>query len=173
MADLIPQGTYTARAVPESAQWGVSAQGNEQIAIRFKISDGDYAGREVLWIANFAPGKATEITLEGLEVAGVNVDAEEPAALEGLGSTDVSIVVEWRDREDGTAVAFVRYLNRPNRPVFKSELSESGIASLSARLKATRAAQKSQTPATRGRAPAPPKTDENGVPLGPDGRPIF
>lgn len=174
MANLIPAGTYPARALPDSARWGVSSNGNEQIAIRFQISDGDHAGSSVLWIGNFAPGKGTEITLETLETAGVNLDAAEPAALEGLGSVDVSIVVEWRDREDGTPAAFVRYVNRPNRPVFKTELSDTGIASLSQRIKATRAASKAAGPAPkRGTAAPAPATDEHGVPLGPDGRPIF
>lgn len=172
MADLIPQGTYSARAVPESAQWGVSSNGNEQIAIRFKITEGDHAGSSVLWIGNFAAGKGTEITLETLETAGVNLDAADPASLEGLGSVDVSIVVEWRDREDGSAVAAVRYVNRANRPVFKSQLNEEGLSALSARIKATRAANKSSG-LPRGKATLAPKTDEHGVPLGPDGRPIF
>lgn len=172
MADLIPQGTYSARAVPESAQWGVSSAGNEQIAIRFKITEGEHAGSSVLWIGNFAAGKGTEITLETLETAGVNLDAADPASLEGLGSADVSIVVEWRDREDGTPIAAVRYVNRPNRPVFRSQLNEEGLAALSARIKATRAANQSSS-SPRGKAAPAPKTDEHGVPLGPDGRPIF
>lgn len=172
MADLIPQGTYTARAVPESAQWGVSSNGNEQIAIRFKITEGDHTGSSVLWIGNFAKGKASEITEEALQTAGANLDTDDPTALEGLGSVDVSIVVEWRDREDGSTVAAVKYVNRASRPVFRSQLNEDGLSALSARIKASRAAAKSSSP-SRGKSAPAPKTDEHGVPLGPDGRPIF
>lgn len=170
--DLQP-GTYVARAVPESVSFGVSSNNHEQISIKFKIVEGDAIGTLVTWIGNFASGKATEITLETLATAGVNLDTENPLALEGLGSCDVSIVVEYRDRENGRVIPFVRYVNRASRSVFKKELDLAGVASLSDRIKATRAASKV---ARKGTTPAPAPaqaTDEHGVPLGPDGRPIF
>ena len=169
MANLIPQGTYPARALPESAEWGVSGNGNEQIAIRFGILDGEHAGSSVLWIGNFAAGKGTEITLETLETAGA--DLSTGAALTGLGSVDVSIVVEHREREDGALLAFVRYVNRKSRPVFRAALSEHGISALDQRIKAAASAKANGTPACGTAKPA--ATDDTGVPLGPDGKPIF
>jgi len=169
VANLIPQGTYPARALPESAEWGVSANGNEQIAIRFGILDGEHAGSSVLWIGNFAAGKGTEITLETLETAGA--DLSSGAALTGLGSVDVSIVVEHRERqEDGALLAFVRYVNRKSRPVFRAALNEHGISALDARIKAAASAKAADS--ARGTA-KPAATDDTGVPLGPDGKPIF
>ena len=120
-------GTRLARAIgPQGVQFGMSSNNNLQIAITFQITgaDDEFKGQEITWPGTFAPGKASEIALETMEVCGWTGD--DVMDLTGIDSNEVELVIieEWN--QAGTKqydkVAFV---NRPgaNRFAFQKPVS--------------------------------------------------
>src|SRR6185369_3894622 len=101
-SNLLPEGTYRARAEIDGVCWGKSAANNEQLAVPFRIRDeGPGLGRTIMWIRAFTnDAKQAEITAKGLEAAGW--DGNSLRTLDGLGSCDVDLVIVHRTYQDKT-----------------------------------------------------------------------
>lgn len=121
---MLPAGFYRAKALPATAQWGVSPnKGTDFIRLMFQVSDGEHSGATVTWDGYFAEGSAQRV-IDSLRHAGCTFPGNDVTNLEGLGSTDVSIDVEHESYEkDGQTKTFARvaWVNSMNRGI-KPEL---------------------------------------------------
>ena len=157
---MISPGTYRARCTgPTDAQWGVSQNGNLQLALVFDLLDEAVAGQRITWIGTFAVGKATDFTLQALENCGWQ-GSDPTADLTGIDSQDVELVVDTEAGQDGVMRARVRWVNRPGsgRIKFKQPVGPSELGAFSQEIRgavaARRAGNRSAAPA-RPRGPAP------------------
>jgi hypothetical protein len=104
-------GKYRAKAT-QDVQFGVSANGNLQIAVCFELLSGEHAGRTISWVGTFGDGKSTEITIKALESCGwKGIDPTED--LTGITDNEVELVVENETGNDGKIYSKVRWVNRP------------------------------------------------------------
>lgn len=174
MSNITAEGTYNARAVNGTIQWGKSAKGIGQIGLTFEItSEGAFKGRRLPWYGSFAEGDATRITLDALEAAGADLEdlAVNEASVSGLGDTEVSIGVKHRalqtyvdgvltdkiDEETGEVVVVptIAYVNKSGGASFKNKLNENDAAGLNQSIAALVGARKGKQP------------------IGTDGKPLF
>lgn len=122
---MIQAGKYRARATSiEDVSFGVSKQGNLQIAVVFDLLDEHVAGQTISWVGTFADGKATDIAIKALEACGWQ--GEDPTeSLDGITDNEVVLVVENETGEDGKVYAKVSWVNRPGagRVKFKQPIS--------------------------------------------------
>ena len=95
MSDTIPNGTYSGRVV--AAAFKKSGQkGTEYIEFRCEITEeGDYCGVRLECAQWFNSPENCERGLKALIVAGW--DGQDPMTLDGIGSTDVELVVELEE----------------------------------------------------------------------------
>jgi len=161
-------GTRLARATgPEGVQFGMSSTSNLQIAITFKFTnpEDEYFGHVITWMGSFAPGKASEITLEAMENCGWSGD--DVMNMTGIDSNEVELVIiEEYNEEKGRAFDKVKFVNRAgaNRFAFQRPVEGSALASqaktLNQSIRAIRASQgrKPSAPQNRQQPPrqAPP-----------------
>lgn len=157
---MIPEGTFRARADRQYAQFGQSANRNQQIAVPFTIkADGPHCGQTITFVGSFVPGQATDITCEALEAAGWN--GESLKTLDGLGDVDCDIVIVHETYE-GKKRARIRFVNRVGGGFkFKQELAVQDLDSLADRVRRQR------SPGSASAASPPPAAGEwNG--FGPD-----
>jgi hypothetical protein len=173
--NITAEGTYNARAINGTVNWGKSAKGIGQVGLTFEItSEGPYKGRRLPWYGSFAEGDAVRITLEALEGAGANLEAiiaNEPT-IEGLGDSECSITVKHKplqtyvdgvlvdklDEESGEVIIVpsVAFVNKLGGAAFKTKLDEKDASSLTNSIGALVAARKGGK-----------------VPVGADGKPLF
>jgi hypothetical protein len=102
----ITPSTYT--AVARSWELGLSKNKTEQIAVRFEILDGEFAGHFITWFGYFSDA-ARDRTMEALRTCGWNGD--DILALTGMGSCKVSLVIE-DEHYQGKTHSKVRWVNR-------------------------------------------------------------
>lgn len=154
----IAQGRYRARAVQGGL--GMTSKGNPQVAVEFELLDEDWAGERITWFGGFNDESKTgkgktqlDFTLAALRAAGWTGD--DLSNLEGLGSTEVSIVVKHEEYE-GKMQARVQWVNAPGGLALKSPMSPEAASAFAARMKGRvmRAAPPPSRPATSS-APAP------------------
>jgi hypothetical protein len=104
MSDLIENGRYRARAI--DAVLGVADTGTKQVAVLFDLLD--HPGHAIAWYGYFTE-KTEERTIESLIHAGWTGD--NLASLDGLGSTEVQLVVEHEQNQKGEVIARVKWVN--------------------------------------------------------------
>lgn len=104
---MIQPGKYTAVAVAEDVQWGKTKTDKVQVAIPFRIEEGQHAGHTITWFGFFTE-KARERTLESLRFCGWKGND-----LANLGPLDqqVEIVVD-EEEYDGKVRTKVQWVNR-------------------------------------------------------------
>jgi hypothetical protein len=111
---LIPDQT-TVRAKALTADLGYTSNDREQVAVQFKIIDGEYAGRTLTWYGYFGDetkGKKTptEITIAALRACGWIGD--DITNLEGIDREEVELVIVV-DTYQGKTSNKVRWVNKP------------------------------------------------------------
>jgi hypothetical protein len=118
MSNLLPPGTYLARAVQQEvdgtfvfAQFSESSNGNEQAQIQFEIAEGEHAGRKLLWWGSFSDN-AFEITMKALRVMGFKGTNLLELPTQSI-EQEVNLVV-IHDDYGGTTKAKVQWVNSPN-----------------------------------------------------------
>lgn len=107
-------GTHLARAcAPEAVKFGMSSNNNLQIAITFHFTNPDdtYFGQSIAWISSFAPGKASEITLEAMENCGWS--GEDVMDMTDIDKNEVELVIieEW-NQDQTKKFEKVAFVNR-------------------------------------------------------------
>lgn len=171
---MTAEGTYGARAVNGTVNWGKSANGVAQIGLSFEItSEGPYKGRRLPWYGSFAQGDASRIAIEALEAAGANLDeiVAGESSIPGLGGNECSIVVKHKtlktyvdgllvdklDEDTGEPIVAptVAFVNRGGA-TFKTKLDADEASNLTSAIGALVAARKGGK-----------------VPVGQDGKPLF
>lgn len=111
---IVPKGTYRAKAT--RGEYGVSPnKGTDFIAVAFQIvEEGEQKGQSVGY-RGFFTELTTERTIELLRFAGCTFPGNDITNLEGLGTTEVSIVVEHEtykdDKGEEKTVAKIAWVN--------------------------------------------------------------
>lgn len=153
--NILPAGHYRARADAATLQFGRSANGNEQVALTFDITDRKAEGQRITWIGTFAEGKATEIAVAGLMAAGWT--GENLTAGDGLGAVECSLKVSHKQNEQtGKVFANVDFVNPAGGGfAFKTKLDQGGVMALESKLGGAVMAAREKLGAPRQQGPAP------------------
>lgn len=173
--NITAEGTYNAKAINGTVNWGKSNAGIGQIGMTFEItSEGPYKGRRLPWYGSFAAGDAVRITLDALESAGADLEAlvANEQSIKGLGDIECSITVKHKplqtyvdgvlvdkldeDTGEPIIVPSVAFVNKLGGAAFKNKLDADGASSLTNSISALVAARKGGK-----------------VPTGADGKPLF
>jgi hypothetical protein len=119
---IVAEGYHRARAVkPVGNPWGKSKEkGTDFVRINFKILDGEFAGRIVVWDGYFTDN-TTDRSIEALQYCGCTFPGGDITNLAGIDANDVSIVVEHNPFKDEQGVektyARVAWVNALTRGV--------------------------------------------------------
>lgn len=151
---MIAEGKYYARA----HEWdlGVTENGKEQIAVRFRIEGGPADGQAIIWRGYFTE-KTMVRTFESLRFCGwAGNNVGEIPVLPNL----VQIVVSHEEYQ-GKTHPRVQWVNRIGGPVVKNQLEGSARADFAKRMQAA-AMQVPTDLAAPGNEPAPPAAQSNG-----------
>lgn len=141
-------GVFKARAV----EWalGYSEKGNEQIAIRFELSEGEHAGQSRTYFGNFGDN-SLDFTLNAMRNCGWQSDSL--AELDDLGVNEVELVIEeqeyqgkWRDQ--------IRWVNRPAALVLKKPMGPAEMQAFAQRMRGATIAHKQNAAPPRASTPA-------------------
>lgn len=132
MSNELQTGTFRIRAVPGSQDFGVSNNGNEQVAVAIEFLDGPNKGRRAVWYGSFTE-KTEDRTLESLRYLGWSND--ELFNMQGLGEAEAEAVLEEEEGQDGKMRIRVKWINRVRGPAFKNRLEGGDLASFSQRMK--------------------------------------
>ena len=173
--NITAEGTYNARAINGTVEWGKSSKGNLQIGFTLEItSEGPYKGRRLPWFGSFVQGEAARITMDAIEATGANPEAivVNQKHIEGLGEIECVIGVKHRvkqtmvdgvlvdemDEDTGEPIILpsVSYINKQGGASFKNKLDEAEASNLTNSIAAMVAARKGGK-----------------VPTGSDGKPLF
>jgi len=165
MSDLMPAGTYAARATGEY-QVGRAGTGTEQAGVEFEFQDGDHAGKRLTWYGNLNTPENIQRTMKSLRACGWKTD--DITDLDGITENVVNVVVEIDEYKgerrnkiawvNGAGVAMKHVLSEGERLAFKEKMKGYAVASrgggaapaASPKPKNTRTAPKAPPP-----APAP------------------
>lgn len=123
------QGTF--KAVAREWHLGVSQTGKEHVAVLFEIIDGEHAGKKLTW-RGFFTENTTERTLDSLRYCGWSCD--NLAALTGMGSADVDIVVE-EEMYEGKLRDKVQWVNKPASLSMKGAMDPAAAAAFAAKMR--------------------------------------
>lgn len=129
---MLPAGTYPATAIAADAQFGRTRKGHAQIALPFRIDEGEHAGQAITWFGFFTD-KTRERTMESLRYCGWRGDD-----LSDLGPLDqqVEIVIE-HEEYDGKVRAKVQWVNRigSGRVQLQDQMNESELRQFAAQMR--------------------------------------
>lgn len=106
----VSKGTYPAVA----RKWDLGTtksqrEDNQVVAVQFEIMEGEFAGSFLTWRGYFTE-KAEKRTLESLRHCGWTCN--DLSVLTGMGSTQVEIVVDDEQGQDGKTYTKVQWVNR-------------------------------------------------------------
>lgn len=157
-------GTYVARAVEWEFGW--TKNQNEQVAVSFEATEGDFAGERIAWFGFFTD-KTQKRTVESLRLCGWK--GTDLSDLSGLDANEVKIVVaeeeyegkvtlkvQWVNSLTGGGIALKQVMTDAEKRTFAARM-KSVIKGLDAQAGTPRAASR---PAPRERASAPPPVDD-------------
>lgn len=149
---MINAGTYRAHAT--RAELGETKKGDPQVAVTFRIiDDGEAAGQELTWYGYFTE-KTKARTLESLVHAGW--DGDDIDTLDGLGTTEVSIVVA-HEEYNGRTSARIQWVNAIGGSVLQKPMDSDAKKQFAKSLKADLADLRKRMKLDAGR-PAAPKS---------------
>lgn len=105
---MIQPGKY--RAYAKGAKFDkTKAKGTDYVAVEFEIMEGPHKGETITWYGYFT--EATQgRTVESLQHAGCTFPGDDVTDLEGLGTTEVQIVVNHEEYQGKTS-ARVQWVN--------------------------------------------------------------
>lgn len=130
MAPHLPIGNYKARAVLDTADFGVAKTGTRQIAVEFEVIEGSMQGKRITWYGYFSPtmrkdGKTVAAaTIESLQNAGCKFADGDITDLGGLGAADVMLVVDHDTDDKGTTRAKVQWVNKLGGVAMANRMSD-------------------------------------------------
>lgn len=167
----IEDGTYRARAMPGTAQLGYTSKGTEQVVVGFEFQDAPHKGQKIAWYGYFSEATA-ERTIESLRFCGwTGDDLFDLSTVGSPESSDVDIVIESEEDEQGKRRTRVRWVNRRGIGMaLKEKMNEQQARDFAKRMKGAVLAQKqkSGTPKSNASRPiggnpneAPPHTDDD------------
>ena len=132
---------YLARAV--ACAFGISSNGNYQIAISGEVTEGDHAGEQITWIGHFTE-KTQERTIESLQHFGwKGDDLSELADLDAEGCQRLlPEIVEFAcdvESYEGETQLKVKWVNKPGagRFAFKTPLEGKHLKDFAAQMRGT------------------------------------
>lgn len=128
---MIEARKHIARGV--DVELGVSENGKEQVAIRFRIEAGSDQGDEIAWFGFFTD-KTAERTLESLRYCGWDTHDLGDLSAEVIGRNLVQIVVEHETYQNKTR-AKVSWVNRLGGPLVKHGMDKAKRAEFAARMR--------------------------------------
>lgn len=122
----IQPGKYKARCTGEQdVQFGYAGTNSEQVALVFRITEGEHAGYETTWFGNFGSEDAITLTLKALRACGWQGD--NITDLKGIDSQDVELVfVEEVSQQDGKTYVRAKYVNKPGGRVEMKKTMDAG-----------------------------------------------
>lgn len=151
MDEIIPKGTYRARAV--SARGGKANTGGDQVGIRFKFEDGQPAveGKTITGYFSFSDA-AFDYTIEKMSNAGwIGPD---PTDYSGIGDAIVELVIDHDTDQQGVLRAKVGFVNRADAGIaMKGAYSKEEAAVFAAKNKGRAAAVLAKLQASGKRSP--------------------
>lgn len=130
-------GKHLARAIPSTVQFGRASTGTEQIAVTFRIINGQTqqeTGEEITWIGALGNEKSLEITAKALRACG----CDDPEQLMTDASSIARNVVELDVQSEsygGKERLKVKWVNTPRRFEFKQPLDAGSRAGALSKLK--------------------------------------
>lgn len=132
-------GKYLARAIPDTLQFGRAKTGTEQVAITFRILDGQTqkeTNEQITWIGALGNEKSVEITGKALRACGCNDPEELDAHPEIIARNIVELDCD-NETYNGKTRLRVNWVNVPGggRFAFKQSLDAGSKVSALARLK--------------------------------------
>lgn len=133
-SNLIPQGTYTAKAV--DWKFGYTEKGDPQVGVSFEITqEGSQKGRHITKYLFFTE-KTVDRSIDSLRYMGLDGDDLSVLANRGggLDKNEVSIVVEHDTYNDKTR-AQVSWINRVASVVMNREMAPEDITSFAEQMK--------------------------------------
>lgn len=110
-------GNFKARA--KEWDFGVSSNGNEQIAILFVITQGEHAGKTRTWYGSFSDA-AIDRTLDSMRHCGW--DGDSLATVDDLSNNEVEIVIEEEEYQ-GKVREKVKWVNKPASLKLQNQLT--------------------------------------------------
>jgi len=149
-------GYHTGKAI--SGAPCLTSQGRDQVAVEFEFIGGPNDGKRSTWYGSFTE-KSADRTLESLMVAGW--DGESLERLDGLGTTQVTLVVE-SDTYGGEARNRIAWVNRMqgSGPAIKQRMDAGRAQSLTERMRGRVMKLKQEGAAPAAAAPAAGYEDE-------------
>ncbi len=135
MSDLIPEGTYKARAT--GGDFGESPEKKSAyVRAGLVITRGDHKGEALAWDGYFSDATA-ERTIESLKYFGCTFPGGDVTNLEGITANEVSITVKHElSPTNGRVFARVAWVNAGAGGVMNDQkMSQKARASLSGRMK--------------------------------------
>ncbi len=122
-------GTHKARA--KEWDFGVSSNGNEQVAILFEITQGEHAGKTRTWFGSFSDA-AIDRTLDSMRHCGW--DGDSLANVENLQNNEVEIVIEEEEYQ-GKRREKIKWINKPAGLKLQHQLAGSARDAFAAKLR--------------------------------------
>lgn len=170
---LVTEGPHRAKAIkPTTNPWGKSKEkGTDFVRITFKITDGDFAGRSVVWDGYFTDN-TTERTIESLQHCGCTFPGNDITNLAGIDSNDVIVIVEhqkFTEQETGAEKTFARvaWVNAATRGIATElQMDPATKASFTEKMRGAIAFKKAgKQAAPSGSAPAPASDTSDDIPF--------
>lgn len=139
MSTMIPEGKYQAIAVPhDDGRWMVFGEANNekktrQVAVRVKITDGEFANTERTWYGFFTEATMNK-TLEQCRNFGAQGDDMTAWVKQAL-TEPVTIVIK-HEEYNGKVSEKIAWINRPGGGEMKNQLTENDLVNWAAQMRA-------------------------------------
>ncbi len=155
MSNQLTNGTFRARAGKH--ELCLSSKGNDQIAVKFEITEEGYEGQSITRFFSFTDA-AQKYSLEALRLCGWTGDDLSADPLPGLGDTEVLLVLEYETYE-GKEHLRVKYVNALDGGLNVKGMDPAAKKKFAARMKGAAIASRQ---AVNGTAKPAPKSREPG-----------
>jgi hypothetical protein len=129
MSKLIPENFYRGRAIKDQVEWATAETGTDFVQIPFRILDGEFKDRIVIWKGFFGDASAQR-SLDSLKYCGCTFPENDIQSTEGIDANEVSLEVEHdtyeNDQGKQVTVAKVAWVNSAVRGVKPEQLMSDG-----------------------------------------------
>lgn len=148
---MIPEGKYKARGVEGAL--AETSQGNPQVAVLVRITEGEHAGEEFTWYGHFT--EKTEVrTLESLRHLGWETD--DLTDLRGIDANEVQIVIGHEEDQEGRMRPRVKWINAAGAGLaIKERMDAAAARAFAARMKGAAIASRQKSGGGQQRQQAP------------------
>lgn len=163
---MIAPGKYRAKAL--TAELGFAKSGNEQVLVNFQITEpGPHQNHEIAWYGTVTENTAKRV-IESLLLTGW--DGQDYEYFTGLGTNEVSLVIEEEVDQQGKPRVRVKWINKIGGASLTNQMNPVERKTFAARMKGIvtevmGAPARTTQPARR--APAPPPRQNSARPAQP------